>query len=148
MATGLQIVTQRLVTGPVKMTVLVGLLALFLSASAVQADQIVLACIGSINYPANPPTKIDGDSAVVDFDSQTFKPPIFPAYKITKISNTNLSFGLDTSETSVFGSIDRISGNVSMTVMRPEERKKILSGGSAKMLSWMTAKCSPAKRMF
>jgi len=35
-----------------------------------------------------------------------------------------------------------------MTVMKPAERQKLLAGGSAHILAVMTAKCTPAKRMF
>ncbi|KRR06817.1 hypothetical protein [Bradyrhizobium valentinum] len=91
---------------------------------------------------------IDGDSAIIDFDAGTFKPPLYHPYSITKINDTQVTFGFESSTTSIFGTIDRISGNLSMNVMKPEERKRLAAGGSVKMLAWMAAKCVPAKPMF
>ncbi|MDE5454161.1 hypothetical protein GWE18_15135 [Bradyrhizobium sp. CSA112] len=91
---------------------------------------------------------IDGDSAIIDFDAGTFKPPLYQTYSITKVNDTQVTFAFESSTTSIFGTIDRVSGNLSMNVMKPEERKRLAAGGSVKMLSWMTAKCMPAKQMF
>jgi hypothetical protein len=118
------------------------------SVCSAQAAQVVLVCNGSLNFPDNAPMTINGDSAMIDFDAGTFKPPIYSPYQITKVTDTDVNFGLETSTTSIFGTIDRISGNLSMNVMKPEDRKRIMAGHSAKMLAWMSAKCVPAKRMF
>jgi hypothetical protein len=96
------------------------------SVCSAQAAQVVLVCNGNLNFPENAPMTINGDSAMIDFDAGTFKPPIYQPYQITKVTDTDVNFGLETSKTSIFGTIDRISGNLSMNVMKPEERKKIM----------------------
>lgn len=116
--------------------------------SPTEAAPITLACKGSLNFPENNPMAIDGDSAIIDFDAGTFKPPLYQAYSITKVNDTQVTFGFESSTRSIFGTIDRISGNLSMNIMKPEDRKRLAAGGSLKMLSWMTAKCMPAKQMF
>jgi len=49
---------------------------------------------------------INGDSAMIDFDAGTFKPPIYSPYQITKVTDTDVNFGLETSTTSIFGTSD------------------------------------------
>jgi hypothetical protein len=41
-----------------------------------------------------------------------------------------------------------VSGNLSMNVMKPSERKMLQAGETAHFLAWMTAKCAPAQRLF
>jgi hypothetical protein len=117
-------------------------------APAAEAAPITLGCRGSLNFPDNNSMTFDGDSAIIDLDAGTFKPPHYQVYSITRVNNTQVSFGFESSTASIFGTIDRISGNLSMNVMKPEDRKKLMAGGSVKMLSWLTAKCMPAKQMF
>jgi hypothetical protein len=91
---------------------------------------------------------VDADSAVLDLEAGTFKPPLYATYAITKVDETHINFGLETGTSSIFGTIDRISGNMTMNVMKPEDRRRLSAGGSAKMQAWMNAKCVPAQRMF
>ena len=54
---------------------------------------------GSLNFPDNAPMTINGDSAMIDFDTGTFKPPIYLPYQITKVTDIDVNFGLETSTT-------------------------------------------------
>jgi hypothetical protein len=112
------------------------------------AAPITLLCTGSLSYPDQTPVKINAETAVLDLEAGTFKPPIYPRFKITSLSDTSVSFANDTSTVSLTGSLDRISGSLEFTAMPMSERDKIGKGGSIKMTAWMTAKCVPASRMF
>lgn len=123
------------------------LVASFLSVASANAGPVTLLCTGNLNMDGQQ-VPINGETAVLDLESSSFKPPMYPAFPLTRVSETSLSFGSDLEALSSWGSLDRISGSLSMNVMKPSERKKLQSGGAAHFLAWMTAKCAPARRMF
>jgi hypothetical protein len=127
--------------------VLVAVACLFFSTS-LEASPILLICSGDLNYPGNRTDPIASETAILDIGEGTFKPPLYSAYSLLKVKDAEVTFGYETTDTSIWGSLDRVSGSLSMTVMRPAEREKLLAGGSAHILAVMTAKCAPAKRMF
>ena len=91
---------------------------------------------------------ITGETAILDLENQSFKPPFYPEFRLLRVRENELSFGGELPEVSTWGSLDRVSGSLSMNVMRPQERKNLQAGATVKFLAWMTAKCVPAKRMF
>lgn len=91
---------------------------------------------------------IESETALLDIEAKTFKPPMYQPFPLTKVSESDISFGSELPSLSTWGSLDRISGTLSMNVMRPEERGKLQGGGTARFLVFLTAKCAPAKRLF
>ena len=91
---------------------------------------------------------INGETAILDIENNSFKPPMYTEHPLIRIEANNISFGFESDKYSTSGSLDRVSGSLAMTVMKPEERKKLKAGGSAHFLVWMSGKCVPALRMF
>lgn len=114
---------------------------------AAVAAPITLICTGTLGFPGNSST-INSETAILDLDANTFKPPLYSAYSLIKVSDTEVTFGLDNPTRSIWGSLDRVSGSLVMNVMTPEDRRHIQSGLGGKMMAWIEAKCAPAKRMF
>jgi hypothetical protein len=121
-------------------------ICLALSGTA-HAAPLTLLCTGNLTLDGKQ-SNIDRETAILDLDGQTFKPPLYPAFPLILVGESDLSFGNDAPSLSTWGSLDRVSGSLSMNVMRPDERKKLQGGGAARFLAWMTAKCVPAQRMF
>ncbi len=120
-------------------------LATLHSAAAVP---ITLVCTGTISFPGHDAQAITRETAVLDLEARSFKPPLYPAFTVTRIGETDVSFGSETSTHSTWGSLDRVSGTMTLNVFNPTERKKLQAGGSANYMAWLSAKCSPAQRMF
>jgi hypothetical protein len=118
-----------------------------LLAGSAHANPITLICNGTLTLDGKQAT-IDRETAILDLENRSFKPPMYQAFPITRISESDLSFASEFPTISTWGSLDRISGSLSMNVMKPAERKAMQAGGSAHFLVWMTAKCAPAQRMF
>lgn len=114
---------------------------------AVQAGPVTLVCRGNLTAGGRQ-MNIDGETAVVDLERHTFKPPLYSEFPLTQVGQTELSFGSELPTLSTSGNLDRVSGSLWMNVMRPNERKSLQAGGSAHFLAWMSAKCAPAERMF
>ena len=91
---------------------------------------------------------IERETAILDIPNRTFKPPLYPEFPLIRVRETDATFGSELPSLSTWGSIDRISGSLTMNVMRPDERKSLQLGGTVRFLAWMTAKCVPAQRMF
>ena len=106
-----------------------------------------LICTGNITLDGKQ-SPIDRETAILDLEKPSFKPPLYQEFPLIRIGESDVSFGSELPSLSTWGSLDRISGSLSMNVMRPSERRALQAGGSAKFLVWMTAKCAPAKRMF
>jgi hypothetical protein len=121
--------------------------ACFGLAGAAHAGPVTLVCTGSLTLDGNE-SKIDRETAILDLENRSFKPPLYPAFPLTRVGETDLTFGTESANLSSWGSLDRVSGALSMNVMRPSERKKLQAGEATKFLAWMTAKCAPAQRMF
>jgi hypothetical protein len=116
-------------------------------AGSAQAAPMTLLCTGSLTLEGTQ-SKIDRETAILDLEKRSFKPPLYPEFPVTRISESDVSFGSELPNLSTLGNLDRISGSLSMNVMRPSDRKTLQAGGTAKFLAWMTAKCAPAQRMF
>ena len=116
-------------------------------AGSAQAAPLTLLCSGSLTLDGKE-SKIDRETAILDLDGRSFKPPLYPEFPVTRIGESDLSFGSELPNLSTWGTLDRVSGSLSMNVMKPSERKSLQAGKGAKFLAWMTAKCVPAQRMF
>lgn len=114
---------------------------------AAHANPVTLICNGHITMDGKQ-ADIDGETAILDFEKRSFKPPMYQEFPITRVGDSDLSFASELPNLSTWGNLDRVSGNLSMNVMRPIERKNLQAGGSAHFLVWMSAKCSPAQKMF
>jgi hypothetical protein len=123
------------------------LVGCFVLTGAAHADPVTLLCTGSLTLEGTE-TKIARETAILDLENHSFKPPLYPAFPLTRIGETDLSFGNENSNYSTWGSLDRISGTLSMNVMRPSDRKKLLAGETSKFLAWMSAKCAPLNGCF
>ena len=116
---------------------------------SVAAAPVTLVCSGSLTLENNPPAKIDRETAILDIERRTFRPPMYPSeFPLIRIEESIVSFGSELPNVSTWGSLDRVSGTLAMNTMKPSERKTLKAGGTAKSLAWMTAKCVPAQRMF
>ena len=123
--------------------------ACFVLAGAAYADPITLSCSGSFMEGYRESLKSDRQTAVLDLENRSFKPPLYEALPLTLVGDAEVSFAKETSDLSVRGSLDRVSGTLFVNVMRPNERKKLEVGeGGYVTLNWITAKCVPAQRMF
>jgi hypothetical protein len=107
-----------------------------------------LVCTGEINFAKNGTQKIDAETAILDIEAGTFKPPMYPKFQLTRVDDSSISFGNDNDKYSTWGSLDRVSGSLSMNVMSPNDRKELQAGRSGHFMVWMSGKCAPAKRMF
>jgi hypothetical protein len=120
---------------------------LFVAVGTVRAAPVTLVCKGTINLDGKP-TEIDGETAILDLERRSFKPPLYVHFPLIRVSKTDVTFGSELPALSTWGSLDRVSGTLSMNVMKPNERQSLRSGGSARFLAYMSAKCSPAQRLF
>jgi hypothetical protein len=111
------------------------------------AAPVTLRCNGNLTLDGKQ-VNIGGETAILDLEKRSFKPPLYPEFPLIRVGESDLSFGSELPALSTWGSVDRVSGSLSMNVMRPTERKNLQAGGSAHFLAWMTAKCAPAQRMF
>jgi hypothetical protein len=123
------------------------ILACLVWAGAANAGPITLLCTGRLVVDFKE-SKLDRETAILDLENRSFKPPVYAALPLTRISESDVSFGNEASDLSIQGSLDRVSGTLSMNVLRPNERKKLDTGQGAVFLAWIDAKCVPAQRMF
>jgi hypothetical protein len=120
---------------------------LVVGCTKAEAASISLICTGDLNASGKT-IPVAGETAILDLDSGTFKPPLYNSFPLLKVRDTQVTFGSESQTLSVWGSLDRVSGSLSMSVMEPGERRKVQAGGSAHFMAWITAKCVPAQRMF
>lgn len=130
----------------VQMRYVLALIGSILAGSA-DAAPMTLICSGSFTLEGKQ-SNIDRETAILDLENKTFKPPLYPEYPLTRVGENDITYGTESSTISLAGSLDRISGSLSLNVMTPADRKTLAAGGSVKFIAWMTGKCSPAKRMF
>jgi hypothetical protein len=116
-------------------------------AGNVQASPVTLICTGSLTLEGKQIT-IDRETAILDIEAHSFKPPMYSQFPLIRVGESDVTFGSELPTLSTWGSLDRISGSLSMTVLKPAERKKLQRGESANVLALMTVKCAPAQRMF
>lgn len=117
-------------------------------AGSAQAAPITLICNGSIALEGHGTSKIENETSVLDYDKRVVKPPLYPAFPITRVDESSVVFGSETVELSTFGNLDRVSGNLTLNAMRPSERQKLQNGGTVHFLAYISAKCAPAQKMF
>jgi hypothetical protein len=116
--------------------------------SVANAGPVPLACRGDITVYGQGNVKIDETGSVLDLEKGIFTAPVYGTFPITRIDDTTIVFGSETPTNSTLGNLDRISGNLTMTLMPPADRKKLTSGQPAHVTAYVDAKCSPAKKMF
>jgi hypothetical protein len=124
--------------------ILVACLAL---AGSAHAAPVTLICNGSLTADGKT-MNIGGETAILDLEKRTFRPPLYPEFPLIRVGESDLSFGSELPSLSTWGGLDRVSGSLSMNVMRPNERKSLQAGGTAHFLAFMSAKCAPAHRIF
>lgn len=111
------------------------------------AAPVTLLCNGSLTADGKQ-IPISGETAIIDLEKRTFKPPMYSEFPLTRVGENDLSFGSELPTLSTWGSLDRVSGSLAMNVMRPDARKALQAGGTVNFLAWMSGKCVPAQRMF
>jgi hypothetical protein len=116
-------------------------------AGTAHAKPVTLICNGSLTADGRQ-IDINGETAILDLEKQSFKPPMYSEFPITRVGDNDVTFGSELPTYSTWGSLDRVSGSLAMNVMRPDQRKNLQAGGSAHFLAWMSGKCVPAQRMF
>jgi hypothetical protein len=116
-------------------------------AGTAHANPVTLICNGHLTMDGKQ-MDIGGETAILDLEKRSFKPPMYPEFPLIRVGDSDLSFGSELPNLSTWGNLDRVSGNLSMNVMRPSERKALQAGGTAHFLAWISAKCAPAQRMF
>lgn len=119
----------------------------FAVSNAALAAPINLICTGDL-VAGGIKTPIANETAILDLQTRTFKPPMYNAFPLLRVGEADISFGSESTDLSTWGNIDRISGSLSMNVLEPKERQKLQAGASAHFLAFMTAKCVPAQKMF
>ena len=128
-----------------RIMVLIGVLILPCAASAAPVS---LVCRGDITIYGQGNMKINDTGSILDLEKGTFTAPVYGTFPITRADESTIVFASETPTVSTFGNLDRISGNLTMTLMPPAERNKLARGQSAHVTAYVDAKCSPAKRMF
>jgi hypothetical protein len=123
------------------------ILVVCLTAASAHAAPVTLLCTGSLTLDGKT-SAISGETAILDLEKKSFKPPLYPEFPVTRVGESDVSFGSELPTLSTWGSLDRLSGSLTMNVLRPSERKNLQAGGSAHFLAWMSGKCTPAQRMF
>jgi len=116
-------------------------------AGTAHAAPVTLICTGSLTADGKQ-IPVNGETAIVDLEKRTFKPPLYPEFPLIRVGESDMSFGSEFPALSTWGSLDSVSGSLSMNVMRPSERKSLQAGGTVHFLAWMSAKCAPGQRMF
>ncbi|MCX7310320.1 MAG: hypothetical protein NTV56_00985 [Alphaproteobacteria bacterium] len=111
------------------------------------AAPLTLVCTGTLTL-GNDTTPFDRESAIVDLERRTIKPPLYPEFSITIVKENDITFGNELTSLSTWGGLDRVSGKLTLNVLRPADRKSLMTGGSVHFLALMEAKCVPAQRMF
>jgi hypothetical protein len=119
----------------------------FAGAGAVYAKPVTLICKGTLNLDGKP-SDIDGETAILDLEKRSFKPPLYVDFPLIRVGETDVTFGSELPTLSTWGSLDRVSGTLSMNVMRPTDRQSLGAGSSARFLAFMSARCMPAARLF
>jgi hypothetical protein len=119
----------------------------FVGAGSVHANPVTLVCKGTLNLDGKP-ADIDGETAILDLERRSFKPPLYVHFPLLRVDETDVTFGSELPTLSTWGSLDRISGTLSMNVMKPNERQSLRAGRAAHFIASMSAKCTPAQRMF
>ena len=72
--------------------------------------------------------ELDRQTAMLDLENRSFEPPLYGALALTQIGEADVSFAKETSDVSIQGSLDRVSGDLSLNTMIPSERKKLEAG--------------------
>lgn len=116
-------------------------------AGTAYAEPLTLICTGTLTLDGKE-TTINRETAVLDLEYYSFKPPMYPEFPVTRLTETDVYFGTELANRSISGNLDRVSGTLSMTIMLPSERKALQAGGMVRFLAFLTAKCVPTKRMF
>lgn len=119
------------------------------AASPAHAKDVFLVCDGKISIPSKPDTMFGPTGASINIEDGTFTAPLISGpYGILRASQTDFSFGSETSNISSYGTLDRVSGALMLNQMTPRDRK-ILSGGSSVTVKLsLTGTCAVAGRMF
>ncbi|MCW2082708.1 UNVERIFIED_ORG: hypothetical protein M2193_004883 [Bradyrhizobium japonicum] len=87
--------------------------------------------------------------ALLDLDGRRFVVPVLQrALPIVKVNETMLWFETDTNEAYTTGTLDRLSGKISLVSMTPEEKRKMYAGKSSHLDWTMGGRCAPGGQLF
>jgi hypothetical protein len=120
--------------------VFIGVLILPCAASAAPMSLVCSGDVTIFGQGNQEKMKIDAAGSALDLEKGTFTAPFYGTVPITRANDTMIVFGSDSPTTSAFGTLDRISGNLNMTLMSQVERKKLINGQSAHATSHLDAK--------
>lgn len=69
-------------------------------------------------------------------------------FPIVKVNEAMLWFEADTNEAYTTGTLDRLSGKISLVSMTPEEKRKMYAGQSSHLDWSMAGRCTPGGQLF
>jgi hypothetical protein len=131
-----------------KRTWLVASLALSAGSTHAYADAVSLSCSGSLhNYVALLETALGPSAATLDIDKKAFLTPV-GNFHITKVEENSINFDEPADALKVFGSLDRVTGEVNVFWRTAAEDEKMKLRIPHKVQVHVNLKCVVAKRMF
>jgi hypothetical protein len=72
-------------------------------AGAAHATPVTLVCDGTLTLDGKKGA-VDHETAILDFEKRTFKPPMYTEFSLTRIGESDVS--------SIWGNLDRVSGDL------------------------------------
>lgn len=123
------------------------LLFTVLSSSAL-AQPVSLVCSVSISAQGVT-TEPSLSGARLDLEGRRFVvPSLQRTLPIVKVNEAMLWFETDTNEAYITGTLDRLSGKISVVSMTPEEKRKMYAGQSSRLDWSMAGRCAPGGQLF
>jgi hypothetical protein len=110
---------------------------------------VTLSCGGSMT--SYQPQAISGTvapgAAVVDLEKRTLLTPV-GHFRITSASESSVSFDNPRDQGIVFGTLDRITGRLSVMWMTGSENQKRVRGQAFNMTAYADLNCTARQRLF
>lgn len=119
-----------------------------LSIFPAYAEPVPLLCWGDITVYGHEKASLAETGAALDLEGGTFLAPVYGTFRIIRVDDASISFGGETPTVSTFGTLDRVSGALSMNLMPPAERKKLQNGQTVHFTAYVDAKCMRSKKKF
>ena len=125
------------------------IIALTIISDTAFAGPINLMCGGTMNQYQ--PKRIEGTVApgatVVDLDQNRIETPV-GRFRISTVTDTSISFDDPGKQLVVFGTLDRLSGAMTVSWRTAEEDAKMKANMSAQNSMYAELQCSASKRLF
>ena len=64
----------------------------FVGAGSLHANPVTLVCKGTLHLDGKP-SDIDGETAILDLEKRSFKPPLYVHFPLIRVSETDVTFG-------------------------------------------------------